>query len=355
MEYMSWCEDMKLEPILAVWAGLTLGGGIISGTALTPYVNDVLSELEFLLGSTSTTLGALRASYGHPTPYTINFIEIGNEDNLSSGCATYASRFTAFYNAIHALYPSITIIASTAQASCLPSPLPTGAWVDIHHYLSPSAFVGLFNEFDRYPRTAGYGVFVGEYANTANDAGATTYWSTVEGATSEAVYMIGLERNSDVVKMASYAPLLEHYDVAEWSPDLVGLDSRPGSLTGSVSYYVQKMFSRARGSTILPVTSDTNFGPLYWVASSTTAGTYYAKIANYGTTTQSVTVKIPAATELNGTASVEILTGGATTSNYPLDVRVTPTTATVTGSSTGGWTFSLAGYGVAVLTVSKSG
>jgi alpha-N-arabinofuranosidase len=165
--------------------------------------------------------------------------------------------------------------------------------------------------------------------------------------------MIGLERNSDLVKMASYAPMMEHFNMAEWSPDLIGLDSTPGSLTGSVSYYVQKMFSTARGSTILPVTSSVNFGPLYWVASSTSSGTYYVKIANYGTTTESITVTIPGATGLSASVSagLQILTGAATAVNQPLAVAVLPVSDTVTGSATDGWTFSLPGYGVAVLTV----
>jgi alpha-N-arabinofuranosidase len=120
----------------------------------------------------------------------------------------------------------VTVIASTSDAACLPAPLPAGVWTDIHHYESPAAFVALFGKFDHYPRGAGRGIFVGEYANTRDDAGATTYRSTVQGATAEAVYMIGLERNSDLVKMASYAPLVEHYDLAEWSPDLAGLDAR---------------------------------------------------------------------------------------------------------------------------------
>lgn len=152
--------------------------------------------------------------------------------------------------------------------------------------------------------------------------------------------------------MASYAPMMEHFDLAEWSPDLIGLDSTPGSLTGSVSYYVQLLFSKARGSTILPVSSDTNFNPLYWVASSTTAGTYYVKLANYGTTAQTVTVEIPGATGASSTANLQTLTGPSTQSNYPLNVTVTPVSTNVTGSASSGWTFSVPGYGVAVLTVS---
>ena len=150
-------------------------GHILSAEALAPWVDDTLNELEFILGPISTPYGSLRASLGYPEPWPLKYLEIGNEDNLNGGCATYASRFTQFYDAIHAAYPSITIIASTTDSSCLPSPLPSGVWTDIHHYEEPGEFISLFNEFDHYPRTAGYGIFVGEYANTATDTGATTY------------------------------------------------------------------------------------------------------------------------------------------------------------------------------------
>jgi hypothetical protein len=119
--------------------------------------------------------GALRASYGRTEPYSVSHLEIGNEDNYSNGCSTYASRFTAFYEAIHAAYPDITIITSTSDSSCLPNPLPEGVWTDIHHYEEPAEFIKLFNEFDNVERTNGLGIFVGEYANTATDSGAATY------------------------------------------------------------------------------------------------------------------------------------------------------------------------------------
>jgi alpha-N-arabinofuranosidase len=163
--------------------------------------------------------------------------------------------------------------------------------------------------------------------------------------------MIGLERNSDLVKMASYAPMMEHFGRTQWTPNLIGVDSTPGSLTGSVSYYVQLLFSSHRGSTILPVSSTSDFGPLYWVASSTTTGTCYVKLANYGNTTESVTVTVPGATSASATADLTVLTGPSTGSNYPNNVTITPSSSSVTGSASGGWTFSLPGYGVAVLTV----
>jgi alpha-N-arabinofuranosidase len=351
MEYMQWCIDMGMEAVLAVWAGLALNGAsILTGSALTPYIDDILNELEFLLGDTSTTYGALRAAYGRSEPYSLTRIEVGNEDNLSSGCSTYASRFQAIYNAVHAAYPDLIIIASTSDSSCLPSPLPDGVVTDIHFYESPKTFVGLFNYFDNWSRDNG--IFVGEYAATSNNDGSALYWTNVESSCGEAVFMIGLERNSDLVQMASYAPLLEHFDLAEWSPNLFGVSSVPGSITGSTSFYVQKLFSTNRGTKILPVTSNSAFGPVYWVASSTDAGTYYVKLANYGTAEESVTIEIPGAT-LSTTATLHLVSGDADTSNYPLDVSVTDTTSSVSGSADDGYTFTIPAYGVAVFAVSS--
>ena len=347
-EYFQWCEDMALEPVLAVWAGHALDGTVITGNALDPYVDDIMNELEFLLGPTSTTWGSLRNSYGRSEPYTVNFVEIGNEDNLSSGCKSYASRFSQIYHAIHTTYPDITIITSTTDASCLPDPLPSGVWTDIHYYLPPKSFVTQFNEWDNWPRDRP--IFVGEYASTSGNDGSQTYWSNMQGSCSEAVYMIGMERNSDVVKMASFAPLLEHFDLAEWSPDLMGFNSSQGSITGSTSYYVQKMFSANRGSTILPVDADSAFGPIYWVASATSSGTYHVKLANYGKATESVTIKIPEASVES--ASLQLLSGSPDASNYPLAVAVSPKTSTPTGNANDGYTFSMPAYAVAVLSLS---
>lgn len=190
MEYMQWCIDMKMEPLLAVWAGLSIGGGVVSGTDLDPYVDDILNELEFLLGDESTTQGALRAKYGHPEPYNLTYVEVGNEDNLNNGCSTYASRFTAIYNAVHAKYPDLILIASTSSTSCLPTTLPNGTLADTHHYLKPDEFVAGFDEWDNYER-GGTGVVVGEYGSTTGNDGTTTYWSNMQGSCGEAVYMIG--------------------------------------------------------------------------------------------------------------------------------------------------------------------
>lgn len=349
MEYMQWTEDMGLEAVLVVWSGHSLDGSSVTGVALDPYVTDILNELEFLLGSTGTTYGALRSSYGRSDPYTVNYVEVGNEDHLSGGCDTYASRFLQIYDAVHAAYPDITVIASTANASCLPNPVPFGIWLDAHHYYSPDMFISSFGEFDHQSRSQP--ILIGEYASSRNNDWSRRYREHMQASCAEAVYMIGLERNSDVVKMACYAPLLEHFGLADFRPNLFGFNSTPGSMTGSTSYYVQKMFATNRGTTIRPVSADSNFGPLYWVASSTSSNGYVVKLANYGNSTQSVTVKVPGAS--TNSAKLQLLSGPATTSNSPFQVDIRTRTSAVSGSASGGYTFSMPAYAVAVLLLSQ--
>ncbi|KAL4917688.1 glycoside hydrolase superfamily [Aspergillus aurantiobrunneus] len=287
MEYLYWCEDLGVEPILGVWAGFALESGgntPFTGDALTPYVDDVMNEIEFILGDKSTPQGALRASYGREAPFTVTMVEIGNEDNLGGGCASYAERFTAFYDAIHPVYPDIQLIASTAEPDCLPSPVPDGVWLDYHLYAVADDLVADFGYFDNIDRSWPY--FIGEYAQSEAE------WPTMRGAVGEAVYMIGLERNSDLVKMAAYAPLFQLVNGTQWEPDLIPFTQSPDMVIETPSYYVQQTFSVNRGDTILPVTSDTAFGPVYWVASSNAAGVI-VKLANYGAEVQEVTLSIP--------------------------------------------------------------
>jgi alpha-N-arabinofuranosidase len=146
-------------------------------------------------------------------------VEIGNEDDLTHGCASYPDRFNQIYKAIHEKYPHITLVASNGDYNCLPSPLPEGVIIDLHLYRQPDDFVALFNQFDNQPRNQS--VMVGEYGcrNTTDAKG--TYWSFMQGSCSEAVYMIGMERNSDIVKMAAYAPMLEHFGFISWSVSIL--------------------------------------------------------------------------------------------------------------------------------------
>ncbi|KKK21748.1 alpha-L-arabinofuranosidase A [Aspergillus ochraceoroseus] len=210
VEYMEWCDDLDIEPILAVWAGLALNGDVVPEDELEVYIQDALDELEFLTGSVDTHYGALRASIGHPEPWVIKFVEVGNEDNLNNGLASYQSyRFKAFYDAIKAKYPDIIVLASTIDID-----FPGNAGGDYHLYDIPDNFVARFNFFDQY--SPDHPVLLGEIAVTEYNNGVGIDWSNTHfslypfwlGTVAEAVFLLGAQRNADKILGTTYVGLL---------------------------------------------------------------------------------------------------------------------------------------------------
>ena len=162
IEYMLWARDLNMEVILAVWDGHYLNDDVTPKDKLDPYIQSALEELEFLMGDTSTKWGAHRASLGYPEPFPINFVEVGNEDSLSAGEPTYTKyRFAAFYEAIHAAYPQMNIMASFYDVEKVHPPFP-GTSGDFHEYALPVAMSSQFGYFDNY--TAAHPLLLGEYA-----------------------------------------------------------------------------------------------------------------------------------------------------------------------------------------------
>jgi alpha-N-arabinofuranosidase len=219
---------LDAEPILAVWAGLYLAAGyvtppdVVTEADLAPYVEDAMNELEFLMGDTSTKYGALRASLGYPKPWKIKYVEIGNEDNLGGGEDSYiAYRWPMFYNAIHAAYPDILIISSTQDLASVGASHTSGT--DFHQYLRPDDFATQFELFDHSNRS--YPILLGEYAVIQPNAnGAPVDWNASKmsygswvGAVGEAIYLLGAERNGDVVLGASYAPGFQNVNNFQWT------------------------------------------------------------------------------------------------------------------------------------------
>ncbi|MEY2608661.1 MAG: alpha-L-arabinofuranosidase [Verrucomicrobiota bacterium] len=139
-----------MQPLLAVWAGYALNGTHVNpGPALAPYVQDALDEIQYVTGGTNTTWGAKRAADGHPAPFPLKYVEIGNED-FFDGSGSYDGRFTQFYDAIHAAYPNLKLIA-TAR---IPNPTRTPDLIDDHFYDTPRAMARNSNHYDTYSRTA---------------------------------------------------------------------------------------------------------------------------------------------------------------------------------------------------------
>ena len=243
-EYLQFCEDVGMQPLYGINCGLMLGyNGNTNNTVplnqMGPWVQDALDLIEYANGDTNTTWGAQRAANGHPAPFNLQYIEIGNEN----GGTYYNDRYALFYDAIKAKYPGVHIIACVWGGGT-PSSRPLEIQ-DEHYYSSPGTFISYTTKYDSYNRR-GPKVFVGEYAVTS---GYGTY-GNLSAALGEAAFMTGMERNSDIVQLASYAPLLENVNGNQWKPDSVYYDNSRSF--GTPSHYIQRLFSQNRGDMVLP-------------------------------------------------------------------------------------------------------
>jgi alpha-L-arabinofuranosidase len=244
-EFFQFCEDAGMEPLYGINAGLMLNyTGAANNTVpldqLKPWVQDALDLIEYANGDTNSVWGARRAAAGHPAPFNLKYLEVGNEN----GGPLFDERYSLFYDAIKPKYPDLHLIAPGNWSGGKPWSRPVEL-ADEHYYDSPATFISYATKYDSYNRN-GPKIFVGEYAVTS---GFGTF-GNLAAALGEAAFMTGLERNSDLVKMACYAPLLANVNGIQWHPDLIYYDSSRSF--GTPSYYVQQMFSKNRGDVVLP-------------------------------------------------------------------------------------------------------
>jgi alpha-L-arabinofuranosidase len=237
-EYLQMTEDLGAEPLFVINVGMSHKENVPLDQ-LEPYVQDALDAIEYCNGPATTRYGALRAKNGHATPFNLKFMEIGNEN----GGPAYNERWPEFYKAIKAKYSNMTLIANHWLGTYPKNVIPE--IVDEHYYDSPEFFMTHAGQYDSYDRK-GPKVYIGEYAVTRG-AGQ----GNLRAAIGEAAFMTGVERNSDVVRLASYAPLFANVNYKKWNPDLICYDS--SRVYGLPSYYVQKLFSQNRGDVVLPV------------------------------------------------------------------------------------------------------
>ena len=251
-EYFQFCEDIGAKPLPVLPAAVSCqnSGGTwrIGGTGqkaipmseMQDYIQEVLDLIEWANGPVTSTWGAKRAAAGHPGPFHLEYIGIGNEDKITS---EFEQRFKMIYDAVKAKHPNVTVIGTVGPFHSgddydkgwkLANQL-TVAVVDEHYYSQPAWFISNHYRYDAYDRNASK-VYVGEYASWGNK---------MRNAISEAAYMTALERNGDVVTMASYAPLLAKKGFTQWNPDMIYFDNV--KIYPTVNYYVQKMFSTNQG------------------------------------------------------------------------------------------------------------
>lgn len=259
-EYFLLAEDIGAEPLPIINCGMACqfnSTELVPLDALDPYIQDILDLIEFANGPTSGKWGKLRADMGHPAPFNLKMVGVGNEQWGTQ----YVDRLKIFLKVLNQKHPEITFVGGSG-------PSPDGKdfeylWkemrnlnvklVDEHYYRSPEWFLQNATRYDSYDRN-GPKVFAGEYAAHDKDGKDAESRNTWKSALAEAALMTGLERNADVVHMASYAPLFGHVDAWQWRPDLIWFDNLHS--VGTPNYYVQKLFSTNAGTNAVPALID---------------------------------------------------------------------------------------------------
>ncbi len=317
LEYLEWCEDLKIEPVLAVYAGYSLRGEHVTGKDLEPFVQDALDEIEFVTGGPDTKWGAERVKDGHPAPFPLHYIEIGNEDNADRS-GSYDSRFAQMAAAIRAKYPQYKLIATTPVKSTVPDV------VDDHYYMTPEQFYAIVHKYDSADRN-GPKIFVGEWATRTG-----TPTPDFGAALGDAAWMTGIERNSDLIVMASYAPLFTNVNTGgmQWSTDLIGYDALHSY--GSPSYYAQALFAAHIGDhTVQATAQDVNPRFFYSATVSTSQKILHLKLVNASDQSQSLTLSL---TGISGDAAKVYTLHAATrwaTNSITRPDAIHPVTSTV--------------------------
>jgi alpha-N-arabinofuranosidase len=320
-EYFQFCEDIGAKPVPVVPAAVSCqnSGGTwrIGGTGqkglpleeMQEYIQEVVDLIEYANGPVTSVWGAKRAAAGHPQPFNLEYLGIGNEDKITP---EFRERFKLIYDVVKAKHPEITLIGTVGPfhsgedfeqgwkfAHQLAVPV-----VDEHYYERPEWFLNNLKRYDTYDRSASK-VYVGEYA--AHDVKRE---STLRSALAEAAYMTMLERNGDVVRMASYAPLLARKDHVSWSPDLIYFTGT--TILPTVNYYVQQLFSVNQGDLYYSgiVTGDPNDSTLAAsCVKDSKSGDVILKIVNAGSNSSPVKIDLSGFGSSNSKAVLKVLRG----------------------------------------------
>ncbi|PIN18867.1 Non-reducing end alpha-L-arabinofuranosidase [Handroanthus impetiginosus] len=277
-------EDLGALPVWVFNNGVSHNDQVDTSDVL-PFVKEILDGLEFAKGDPQSKWGSVRAAMGHPEPFDLRYVAVGNED---CGKKNYLGNYLKFYSAIKSAYPDIKII-SNCDGSSQPLDHPADLY-DYHIYSSAKDVFASAQKFDQAPRK-GPKVFVSEYAVTGNDAGK----GSLLAALAEAGFLIGLEKNSDAIEMASYAPLFVNTNDRTWNPDAIVFDS--SQAYGTPSYWMQHFFRESNGATLLNATLQSNPTSSLIASAITwkdTEGKKYLKIkvVNFGSNSVTLQVSI---------------------------------------------------------------
>ncbi|MEK4327048.1 alpha-L-arabinofuranosidase C-terminal domain-containing protein [Paenibacillus sp. FSL R7-0312] len=319
-EYFLLCEYLGARPIPVLNVGLACQFQSTEHVGVhdedfQEYIQDALDLLEFANGPVDSQWGALRLQMGHPAPFGLELIGLGNEQ-WETEHADFFTRYDLFEQAIHAQYPSVQLIGSAGPD--VNSEHYTRAWdyyrkrakanpnfvyaVDEHYYVKPEWLCDNVHFYDQYPRDIK--VFAGEYAGHYGNGMNAPHFNSWGAALAEAAFLTGLERNADIVVLASYAPLFARLGYAQWSPDMIWFDGE--NSYGTPSYYVQQMYSTLMGTKLLQTVNEQEEIP-FTVSYDEEAQVIYVKLVN--TLERSVTVELETGMPLTGFGEAYVMQG----------------------------------------------
>jgi alpha-L-arabinofuranosidase len=345
-EYFQLAEDIGASPLPIVNCGMACQFNSAETAALDkldPFVQDALDLIEFANGPLDGRWGRLRAQMGHPAPFDLKMIGIGNEQ----WGPRYVERYERFAAALKKVHPEIALVASAGPAAA--GPMFDYLWsnlrrlsadfVDEHYYMPPAWFLANAHRYDGYDRR-GPKVFAGEYAAQTSGTARPDNRNNWEGALAEAAFVTGLERNADVVAMASYAPLFAHVDAWQWTPNLIWFDNLRSY--GTPNYYVQKLYATNQGTHLLPLVvngSEKNAQDGLYTSASIDRRTseLILKVVNATSAARKVRVEVKGAGSLRGEGRLVVLASADLKAENTLDQprRLAPVEKTVAPSSAG--------------------
>ena len=334
-EYFKLCEYLDCDAVPVVNVGMACeyqsketvpvfeNDGKTYTSEFYQYIQDALDLIEFANGDLSTTWGKVRCDMGHEEPFNLSMIGIGNEQWYINGNQWY-DRYEAFEQEIHKVYPDIKLISTSGPSASGTSFDEAWKWirensskndsftyaVDEHYYMSPEWFLANDTRYDKYDRNTK--VFAGEYAAHTTLTGAAEKKNNLESAIAEAAFMTGLERNADVVYMASYAPLFARLNYTQWAPDMIWFNDVASYV--SPTYWVQSMYMNNNGDYTLKSTVNDNYEKVYQsVSYDKESGDIIVKMINPYTTEKKSNIVIDSGFTLTGKADVEMLKGDSLT------------------------------------------
>jgi alpha-N-arabinofuranosidase len=350
-EYFQLAEDIGAQPLPILNCGMACQFNSSETAALSEldeYVRDALDLIEFANGPVTSPWGKLRAHMGHPEPFHLTMIGVGNEQWGDR----YVERYKIFAKALKARYPEIKLVVAAG-------PLPSGepfdtmwsTWrtlhadiVDEHYYMSPDWFLTNSGRYDHYDRS-GPKVFAGEYAAQTAGMTSTENRNNWKSAITEAAFMTGLERNGDVVQMASYAPLMAHADAWQWKPDEIWFDNLRSY--GTPDYYVQRVFASNTGTSAIPITPQNDAGLYTSAVLDERTHELIVKAINYSPKARRAQIK-PQGMNTSGTAKVTTLQSDLKAENsFDHPKSVAPVSSTIAVKS-GGIDVTLSPYSLTV-------